>query len=123
MLDKCVNPQCDTPLLYLRDGKVIRVDETRLVAASKCRDSKSIGKMDSVRKVEHFWLCGSCLKNYDVVFRPETGICVFPRQKGVNVSRQRTDGLDGSEPSPVPKKPHYPPEARQKPLLAAAVAA
>lgn len=56
MLTKCANPACPTPFRYLREGKVI------------CVDSPS-GTGSSRHPVEHFWLCGSCCKSYDLVAR------------------------------------------------------
>ena len=57
MIAKCANAACSAPFLYLREGKVFRMefapDPNRLEAAS----AKS---PKPARKIEHFWLCGSC---------------------------------------------------------------
>src|SRR5207249_3710242 len=98
--------------LYLREGKVIRVDYTKPVAA----------EIGTVRKVEHFWLCGDCLKNHDVVFRSDTGVCVLPKQKGAGLS-QGANGQAEPQPSHAPMKAQEPSKASKKsPLRAAATA-
>jgi hypothetical protein len=52
MISECFNPSCRKKLTYLRDGRVVRV----------IRD-----EAEGLR-VEHFWLCGSCLLQYDFFF-------------------------------------------------------
>ena len=52
MISECFNPSCRKKLTYLRDGRVVRV----------IRD-----EAEGLR-VEHFWLCGSCLQRYDFFF-------------------------------------------------------
>jgi len=58
MLSKCANPACSVPFLYLRDGKLFRMEyDTEQQAVGP-----EFGEADKrpVRKVEHFWLCGPC---------------------------------------------------------------
>jgi LSD1 subclass zinc finger protein len=66
MLAKCVNPACSTPLRYLRGGKVIRVSLTMKVKSGH-------------HPIEHFWFCGPCSEDYELVARPEGGISVIRR--------------------------------------------
>ena len=57
MLSKCANPSCSTPLVYLREGKVFMIEnsaQTGNAAETKPR---------SIKRVEHFWLCGPCSAN------------------------------------------------------------
>ncbi len=52
MLDCCFNPACKRELLYLRDGRVVRLVKAQREKAT----------------VEHFWLCGECYQLYDFQF-------------------------------------------------------
>lgn len=65
MLSKCANPECSTPLHYLREGKVFKVDidGPMLVA----------GKRPAAR-VEHFWLCGPCSESSTLTFDAKDGV-------------------------------------------------
>jgi len=58
MVAKCANPACSVPFLYLRDGKLFRMEyDTEQQALGQ-----EFGAADKrpIRKVEHFWLCGLC---------------------------------------------------------------
>jgi hypothetical protein len=64
MVDVCYNPECKKELLYLRDGRIVRIvhdngDEERL---------------------EHFWLCGPCSDAYEFVFEPDGLVSLKQRQ-------------------------------------------
>jgi len=63
MIDKCFNPTCGRELRYLRDGRVVRVVR---------------GGEDKL-SVEHYWLCGACLREYDFIF-PEGGKIAIRRR-------------------------------------------
>jgi hypothetical protein len=66
MLSKCANPDCSTPLHYLREGKVFKIEKKDgpvLVAGKK-----------PVASVEHFWLCGPCSEKSTLVYDHKTGI-------------------------------------------------
>ncbi len=73
MLSKCANPTCDTPLHYLRDGKVFQVEMTRPLAAIPIDQHKSL------RRVEHFWLCGPCSESQTLTYDQVNGIQVLPK--------------------------------------------
>lgn len=51
MMDRCANPACAKPLVYLREGRVFAFD----VPAQ----SGGLG-FKKTRHLEHFWLCGAC---------------------------------------------------------------
>ncbi len=55
MIDKCANPQCDEPLVYLRSG---------LYAVDPHRDSQ-------IQRRHFFWLCGACCRKYKLQFRED----------------------------------------------------
>lgn len=73
MLSKCANPNCDTPLHYLRDGKVFQVElSSRAVP---------IDQRKALRRVEHFWLCGPCSEAQTLTYDDESGVRVVPKQQ------------------------------------------
>ncbi|MBT9331456.1 hypothetical protein [Paracidobacterium acidisoli] len=63
MVSECINPACRQKLLYLRNGRVVRV--TR--------------QAHSVLQIEHFWLCGECFLRYDFHFLPGGEVEILPR--------------------------------------------
>jgi hypothetical protein len=67
MVTKCVNPACTKPFLYLREGKVLRVSSPRSAGPFR-------------HPVEHFWLCGPCSKEYELVLKDKT-VSVVPRKR------------------------------------------
>lgn len=69
MLSKCANPGCSTTLLYLREGKVFKVE-------SDVSGAIPISGKKQVRRVEHFWLCGPCSESSTLFFDKEYGIRV-----------------------------------------------
>jgi hypothetical protein len=72
MLSKCANPECSETFLYFRGGKLFRWDGVNGLIE---QGSTSFGKRPA-RKVEFFWLCRKCAKQYTVVFRPGRGVTV-----------------------------------------------
>jgi hypothetical protein len=72
MLSKCANPNCSTTLLYLREGKVFKVESD--VSNVVTTDRKQ------VRRVEHFWLCGPCAEFWTLAYDPERGMRVEAKQ-------------------------------------------
>ena len=55
VLGKCANPSCDVPFRYFRHGKLFRFDFHAPIGQIR-------GKHNGAwhRKVEDYWLCGSC---------------------------------------------------------------
>jgi hypothetical protein len=62
MVNQCANPQCSKPLHYLRDGRIYVFDMTAVPVAGKA-PAAGAGKQPA-RRMEHFWLCGSCSEQY-----------------------------------------------------------
>ena len=60
MLNQCFNPHCKRDLLYLRDGRVVRL----------------VNRQREKTNVEHFWLCGACHVRYDFHFSSSDGLCM-----------------------------------------------
>jgi hypothetical protein len=65
MIDRCFNPDCNKRLRYLRDGRVVRVIQSR----------------DGEIAIEHFWLCGPCYTLYDFCFTPDGSAILEPRSR------------------------------------------
>ena len=55
MLSKCINPACDARFLYLRQGRLFKL-EIRGPAGPA-----------GAHTVEHFWLCDNCARTMTVV--------------------------------------------------------
>ncbi len=76
MTSHCANPDCATPLRYLRDGRIFQFEvrpglkPTQEVAASMA---------EKVRRVSHFWLCGSCAATLTLGFDALKGVVIRPR--------------------------------------------
>jgi len=71
MLSKCANPACSTPFRYLRDGKLFEIQ-------TNTEDVNSLGSRKPVRRVEFFWLCGSCSTELTVINDQEKGAMIVP---------------------------------------------
>ncbi len=69
MLSKCANPACGAPFQYLREGKLFKFEMTPSGDAS--------GKKPA-RKVEHFWLCGSCAATMTLALEHQQNVVVVP---------------------------------------------
>ena len=87
MVSKCANPACSTPFHYLREGKVFRIETevTPPLTSETVELSKGnkvaflIAPKKPVRKVEHFWLCGPCAQNMNLIFDRDNGLTVLPK--------------------------------------------
>jgi hypothetical protein len=70
MLSKCANPSCSTTLHYLRSGKVFKFET---------QGPTLVNERKPVRKVEHFWLCGSCSETRTVTYDHALGVRVLEK--------------------------------------------
>lgn len=64
MVDHCANPVCHKPLHYLREGKVF-------LFSRKSNKSDGAGLPD---RLEHFWLCGTCSKEWTLATDGHEGV-------------------------------------------------
>lgn len=71
MVNHCANPQCCKPLHYLREGRVYVFDVTRPSASSE----------RITRRMEHFWLCGTCSEAYFLEQVEDRTVRITPRPK------------------------------------------
>ena len=65
MISECMNPACRRELLYLRDGRVVRV----------------VRSYQEQTEVEHYWLCGDCYLEFDFLFSGEDHVSMARRRK------------------------------------------
>ena len=79
MLAKCANPDCSTPLVYLREGKIFMVEspQTRLEVLNSIP-----AKPKAVNRVEHFWLCGPCSSDMTLTYDRQRGIQIVRKAVG-----------------------------------------
>lgn len=61
MVGKCANPDCGVPFLYFREGRLFRFEVGSTAAAVTGEPG------DTRRRIEHFWLCGSCARAMTLV--------------------------------------------------------
>jgi hypothetical protein len=76
MLSKCANPSCSTTLVYLREGKVFMVESPQTENAADPQGYKP----KTVRRVEHFWLCGPCSANLTLARDGQHGVKIVPKK-------------------------------------------
>jgi len=79
MVSKCANPDCPTPFLHLRDGKLFRWDARAAVHVLPSEADLFTKKPSG--KAEYFWLCGKCAVSMTVVFREGIGITIKPLKR------------------------------------------
>lgn len=70
MVNHCANPHCCKPLHYLREGRIYVFE----VGGSSGLESDR-----KTRRMEHFWLCGSCSESFSLEHSIELGIRIAPR--------------------------------------------
>jgi hypothetical protein len=57
MISKCANPACAVPFRYMREGRLFRMEFDPDPQGS---GPALVGSAKLKRKIEHFWLCGTC---------------------------------------------------------------
>ena len=76
MLHKCANPECSTPFRHLREGKLFLAENECLPRARK--RARSPRTSASLRRMEHYWLCGECSQQLTLAFDSEQGMITVP---------------------------------------------
>ena len=72
MVNQCANPQCSKPLHYLREGRIFVFDVPDGQSAEKIGGAKG-------RRMEHYWLCGSCSETLVLKHSKEDGLKLLSR--------------------------------------------
>lgn len=78
MLSKCANPECSEPFQYLRSGKLFLLPVDSVSPNGGPAGPQLVEGQRSQRKVEHFWLCGSCIKTMTLAYDPGKGVVMVP---------------------------------------------
>ncbi len=89
MLTKCANPSCNTPFLYLREGRLYQMEVGELLpgAPQLRHQSGPAEERKPGRRLEFFWLCGRCAQQMSLVFQRGYGVVVVPvPSQGAGVS-------------------------------------
>jgi hypothetical protein len=77
MLSKCANPGCPAPFLYLRQGKLFRMDTNAGVPpANAATEGRRLA-----RRLEFFWLCDQCAVLVTLNYQKDVGITAVPLSK------------------------------------------
>ncbi len=76
MLAKCANPSCNTPFLYLREGRLYQMEVGEALPGAP--QSRPAEDRKPTRRLEFFWLCGRCSRRMSLAFQPGRGIVVIP---------------------------------------------
>ena len=70
MVSQCANPDCSTPLLHLREGRLFQFEVKAI--SIPCVDSSDGQSEETLKRtVAHFWLCGPCSSAYSLELNPE----------------------------------------------------
>lgn len=81
MLAKCANPSCNTPFLYLREGKLYQMEvqaDAPYSAPEPMNQPGPAAERRPLRRLEFFWLCGRCAQRMTLAFNRSRGIVVVP---------------------------------------------
>ena len=74
MVNNCANPKCAKPLHYLRDGRIFVFD---VIARDQAKGPD--GKHP--RRMEHYWLCGTCAQTMQLEQTSEYGIRLISKPR------------------------------------------
>jgi hypothetical protein len=72
MVSQCTNPECNKPLTYLDNGRVIRTVEYK----------------EGRTEIQHFWLCGECYKFHDFFVSVRGGISCVRRANALAARKE-----------------------------------
>ena len=76
MLSKCANPKCSKTFLYLRGGKLFRLEVPVESEPGNAGNGKA--SFTTPLRHEYFWLCEACSRKLQVVLEPGRGIRTIP---------------------------------------------
>lgn len=80
MVSNCANSGCGKPLHYLREGRIYIFD------ASAGETSPGTKRL---RRLEHYWLCGTCAEVMILVQDAQGMIRVMPKPDAIRKSEER----------------------------------
>ncbi|HLH05745.1 MAG TPA: hypothetical protein VKW78_00760 [Terriglobales bacterium] len=73
MVSKCANPLCSASFRYFREGRLFEIE---VMARRSTPDSTTARKPH--RKVEYFWLCPDCAREWTVRLDGDRGVVTVP---------------------------------------------
>jgi len=89
MLSHCANPQCSTPFLQLRQGKLFLVGANNSTESRKLR-SQASSRVCLQQRVERYWLCDQCSQIWTLVPDQNQGIALVPlRRSAANAAPEK----------------------------------
>jgi hypothetical protein len=74
MLSKCANPDCSTPFLYLREGKLFRME----IPVDGTSENDAATSAAVRYRVEFFWLCDYCSNRMTLAWKRGQGVRAVP---------------------------------------------
>ncbi|MBZ5678771.1 MAG: hypothetical protein LAO24_01560 [Acidobacteriia bacterium] len=83
MLSQCANSQCSRPFLRLREGKLFLVETGRPGKLGHCKADGVFPAREVQPRIERFWLCDQCAKQWTLIYDREQGILLAPLRKPV----------------------------------------
>ena len=78
MIGICANPECGIPFRYFRDGKLFRFDVSASSTPVRIQPGGAIR-----RRIENFWLCGSCASKMTLVAEDRVGVTTRPLPRSI----------------------------------------
>jgi hypothetical protein len=93
MLSHCANPQCSTPFLRLRQGRLFLVETEGLAQTGKAKSSTSGQIRIPPRRVERYWLCDQCADVWTLVHELNQGIVLMPLPRAVASAGRNEAGV------------------------------
>ena len=69
MVSQCANPECGTPFLYLREGRLFATSHRGAPAEES--------------RVEYFWLCANCAPHMNLVASEDGGMNLVQSEEAV----------------------------------------
>jgi hypothetical protein len=79
MVSKCANPSCAATFDH-REGRLFRFPK-RPIEGSRPANTHA---------VQHFWLCGSCIQDYQLEYHDGVGVTIAPHFETTPVPGPRT---------------------------------
>ena len=76
MVNQCANPRCSKELHYLREGRIFVFDLPDPDVPVPAPGGRA-------RRLQHFWLCGSCSETMVMEQTSETGVRVTLKSRKV----------------------------------------
>lgn len=87
MLANCANESCTRQLHSFTEGRLFQFE---IVSISLAATDEACAPFDEkpLRETVHFWLCGQCASNFNLVLEPSRGL------KLVSISGERVEPVE-----------------------------